>query len=84
MSEESSALLAGGVSKLSILAAILKPNTRRKLPSIEPNLDNSRDYASPGDCDAFLGNGQVSKFVKITVIGILGTRKSNGVTRHGA
>ena len=33
--------------KLSILAAMLKPNTRRKLPSIEPNLDNPRGLISP-------------------------------------
>lgn len=43
---------------------------------------NSGYDASPGDCDAFLGNGQVSKFVKITVIGIFGTRKGNGVAQH--
>ncbi|MEQ9486053.1 hypothetical protein [Coleofasciculus sp. F4-SAH-05] len=43
---------------------------------------NSGYDASPGDCDAFLGNGQVSQFVKITVIGIFGTKKGSGVTLH--
>lgn len=33
--------------QLSILAVILKPNTRRKLPSIELNLDNPRGLVSP-------------------------------------
>jgi hypothetical protein len=33
--------------KLSILAAILEPNTRSKEPSTEPNLDNSRGVVSP-------------------------------------
>ena len=33
--------------KLSILAAILEPNTRSKKPSTEPNLDNSRGVVSP-------------------------------------
>jgi len=32
--------------------------------------------------DALLGNGQVSQFVKITVIGIFGTRKGNGVAQQ--
>src|SRR4028119_1958718 len=33
--------------KLSILAAILKPNTRPIEPSIEPNLDNPRGLCLP-------------------------------------